>query len=89
MLTGGVEISENDTARALGLDRKQTACIPESEVPEREERLRGDVELAEIRLIKKALKECGGNKTETARRLGISRTTLWRKMQDEDIDAFQ
>ncbi|SHI56151.1 sigma 54-interacting transcriptional regulator [Desulfosporosinus lacus] len=79
MLTGEREISEDDTARALGLDRKQTVIIPE-----REERLRGEVELAEIRSIQKALKECGGNKTETARRLGISRTTLWRKMQEAE-----
>ena len=26
------------------------------------------------------LKECGYNKSEVARRLGINRTTLWRKM---------
>ena len=84
MLTGGREISEDDTARALGQDQRQTVIIPE-----REERLRGEVELAEIRLIQKALKECGGNKTETARRLGISRTTLWRKIQELGITVFQ
>ena len=84
MLTGEREISEEDMARALSLDRAQTICIPE-----REERLRGEVELAEIRSIQKALKECRGNKSETARRLGISRTTLWRKMQEAGIDVLQ
>lgn len=31
-------------------------------------------------IIQQVLEETGGNKTETARRLGISRTTLWRKL---------
>lgn len=31
-------------------------------------------------VIKRVLEETGGNKTEAARRLGISRTTLWRKL---------
>lgn len=31
-------------------------------------------------IIMQVLEETGGNKTETARRLGISRTTLWRKL---------
>lgn len=84
MLTGEKEISKDDIARALSLDMKQTFCVPV-----REERLRGEVDLAEIRLIQKALKECGGNKTETARRLGISRTTLWRKIQEGGIEMFQ
>ena len=83
MLTGGGEISKEDVARALLLDRQQTIGVPI-----RDEVLRSEIELAEIRLIKKALKECGGNKTLTARHLGISRTTLWRKMQIGGLDAF-
>lgn len=35
----------------------------------------------EKELIYMALKECGGSKTKAARKLGISRTTLWRKLQ--------
>ncbi|HVJ48963.1 sigma 54-interacting transcriptional regulator [Desulfitobacterium sp.] len=35
----------------------------------------------EKQVIKQVLVETGGNKTEAARRLGISRTTLWRKLQ--------
>jgi len=84
MLTGEKEISKDDVGRALFLDRKQTLCVPVGE-----ERLRGEVELVEIRIIRKALKECRGNKTETARRLGISRTTLWRKMQEVGLEMFQ
>lgn len=81
MLTGEKEISKDDVTKALSLDDKRTFCVPIQK-----ERLRGEVELAEIRLIQKALKECGGNKTETARRLGISRTTLWRKIQEGGVD---
>lgn len=35
----------------------------------------------ERQLIVDVLKECNGCKTSTARKLGISRTTLWRKLQ--------
>ena len=28
-----------------------------------------------------ALRVCGGNRTQAARKLGIDRTTLWRKLQ--------
>lgn len=35
----------------------------------------------ERQLIMKTLEECNGSKTKTARKLGISRTTLWRKLQ--------
>ena len=37
--------------------------------------------LQEKRLIIEMLEACDGNKAETAKRLGISRTTLWRKLQ--------
>ncbi len=35
----------------------------------------------EQRLIMKTLEECNGSRTRAARKLGISRTTLWRKLQ--------
>ena len=37
---------------------------------------RADVERA---LIDRTLQDCGGNRSEAARRLGIGRTTMWRK----------
>ncbi|MBP0624994.1 helix-turn-helix domain-containing protein [Cupriavidus consociatus] len=33
--------------------------------------------------VKEALKECGGNRTEAAKRLGIGRSTLWRLLKNE------
>jgi ActR/RegA family two-component response regulator len=30
--------------------------------------------------VLRTLRECGGNRSEAARRLGIGRTTLWRKL---------
>ena len=35
-----------------------------------------------------ALKECRGNVSATARRLGISRQTIYRRLQDEDMAAL-
>jgi PAS domain S-box-containing protein len=43
--------------------------------------LRRESELAEALHIQRILHSCGGNVTEAARLLGISRTTLWRKKQ--------
>ncbi len=31
--------------------------------------------------IERVLKTCGGNRTETAKMLGISRKTLWHKLK--------
>jgi transcriptional regulator with PAS, ATPase and Fis domain len=42
----------------------------------------------EARLIKSALEKLDGNQTEVAKRLGISRSTLWRKMKQYKIPAF-
>ena len=39
----------------------------------------------EARLIKSALETLDGNQTEVAKRLGISRSTLWRKMKRNGI----
>jgi len=37
---------------------------------------------SEISYILKTIEECGGNQTQACRRLGIGRTTLWRKLND-------
>ena len=39
----------------------------------------------EEQLIRSALGKLDGNQTETARRLGISRSTLWRKMKEYEM----
>lgn len=42
----------------------------------------GLLKYKEKELIKKTLKEFGGNKTETSKKLGISRPTLYKKLRD-------
>ncbi len=44
--------------------------------------------LAELekRYIKKALEICNNNHTEASRRLGISRSTLWRKLKEHGLE---
>ena len=54
-----------------------TAPLPVKTAPSGE----GTLDEAEMRLIKRTLAECGGNKTQTAKRLGISRPTLHRKLR--------
>ncbi|MGN0734495.1 MAG: sigma 54-interacting transcriptional regulator [Anaerovoracaceae bacterium] len=38
----------------------------------------------ELESIKSAIKECGGNRTMAAKKLGIAPSTLWRKMKELD-----
>ena len=45
------------------------------------------IQQMEERLIRTALKRLDGNQTEAAKRLGISRSTLWRKMKEYRIGA--
>jgi len=40
----------------------------------------------EKRLIERALVQLDGNQTEVSKALGISRSTLWRKMKEYEID---
>jgi two-component system response regulator AtoC len=42
--------------------------------------------MAEQNLLRKALAHCGGNRTETARVLGISRKNLWEKLKGYGIE---
>ena len=45
--------------------------------------LSGNLENIEKNIIKRVIQEESGNKAAAARRLGISRTTLWRKMNNK------
>ena len=47
-----------------------------------------NVKDAEKELIVLALKECGGNRTEAARKLGMSRRTLHRKLHNYHLEGF-
>jgi len=40
----------------------------------------------EREILSRALKECGGNRAEAARRLGMSRTTLWKRLKQYGLD---
>ena len=43
----------------------------------------GTMEFLEEQILEQMDQLCGGNRSELARRLGVSRTTLWKKMQQE------
>jgi two-component system response regulator AtoC len=47
------------------------------------------VKEAEKQLILRALKECGGNRTAAAKKLGVSRRTLHRKLHSHQLEGFE
>ncbi len=67
-----------DLPRALQGAEKRTHGVPLWEAS------LADVESEHIRRV---LRACKGNRTKAARTLGISRSTLWRKMQQYGIEA--
>ena len=50
-------------------------------------RLTDELKKAERANIMRALRESGGNKAMAARKLGVSRTTLWRKLRSFEEDG--
>lgn len=57
---------------------------PELFLPEQFD-AQGDVDILKVRLID-TLKRSNGNRTAAAQKLGISRSTLWRWMKEQDLD---
>jgi len=47
------------------------------------------VKEAEKQLILRALKECDGNRTAAAKKLGVSRRTLHRKLHSHQLEGFE
>ncbi len=96
---GNVRELENEVQRALALARPGAALTP-SELSERVgaiaepvaagerdgEPLRATLQRIEALLIRRALARHGGRRAETARRLGITREGLYKKMQRLGIE---
>ena len=62
-----------DSIRLVGAGRSGFALSSDS-----------PLRLAEAEVIRQAIDRCGGNLTQTAKQLGMHRTTLWRKMRGAD-----
>ena len=76
VLTHGKRIEISDFPSAL----LQDTCAPTEPGP-------GTMMENEARLLREVLVECNWNKKETARRLGISRNTLYRKLKKYQINT--
>lgn len=85
------DIGENESPDPL----EMRLIVPElfaeepglSEAPAGTPGLRSTSRNAELAHILKTIEECGGNQLEACRRLGIGRTTLWRKLKMLGADA--
>jgi propionate catabolism operon transcriptional regulator len=68
--------------------RKRTAAAaPGNERPVEPRSLTAHLEDHKRHIIRRTLRECGHNKTLTARRLGISTNTLWRALKKANVRA--
>lgn len=72
--TTTIRVSDLPDSLRLGSTRLALPDYGSTEIP--------TIEEMERRLIETALQKLEGNQTEVAKRLGISRSTLWRKMKD-------
>jgi two-component system NtrC family response regulator len=96
---GNVRELENAVQRAIALAGTNSELAVEDLLP-LDARWRGAVEIpgevrplrvvlreAEVAHIRRALRETGGHRSQTAELLGISRKVLWEKMRDFGIEA--
>jgi two-component system response regulator HydG len=94
---GNVRELENIIERAAALDRDGilgTDDLPFAEPERNEDRIigqarRGSLTLSELEkeYILEVLAECGGSRKNTARRLGITTATLWRKLKQYEKEG--
>jgi two-component system response regulator AtoC len=85
VLSDNILVEENNLPMRLkGTEAEKEGVLFESDRPLNEE-IQSITEKVEKKLIKKALREAGGNKTKAAQKLGISRKTLFNKMTQHNI----
>ncbi len=64
----------------------QAKTVQDSPLVQRYYRAPAQQEGVEKEMLLQALKECGGNKAAAAEKLGMSRTTLWKRLKQYGID---
>jgi len=83
-----VIMAEGDTIRAEDLpDHVRLGIQPRLALPNYAAESIPSITEMEAQLIRTALDRLSGNQTEAAKRLGVSRSTLWRKMKEYGIPA--
>lgn len=78
VLSSGRTIDAQDIRRVLQIETEASECEEKLSIPIRD----SDLSEAERRSIQSALAAAGGNKSQAAALLGVSRTTLWRKIRE-------
>ncbi|WP_461208764.1 sigma 54-interacting transcriptional regulator [Desulfocurvus sp. DL9XJH121] len=78
----GQPIDAHAVRENLGTPAPDSQAAPSCDVPPPPTHKRL-VRQEELRHIHKVLTDCGGNRREAARRLGMSTTTLWRRLKSE------
>lgn len=86
IIAHGVIMSDGTTLCAADLpDQVRHAAAARPALPYLEPRTPDTLDKMEEQLIRNTLDRFAGNQTKTARSLGISRSTLWRKMREYKI----
>ena len=80
-LMHGNEVNEQYLARVLPELGEGPPLSPTRKSPPRDTDLHAIGKAAQLRHVQEMLESCQGNLNEAARRLGISRTTLWRRLR--------
>jgi len=71
-----------ETLQRAGDGSEEASALPDGTIP-----FPDRVRNFERELLVKVLRETGGRKLEAAKKLGISRGTLWRRLQKHGFDA--
>ena len=87
IIAHAVILAEGDTIRASDLPDHVLEGAAQLALPHYSDREFPSLNEMEKRLIETALAKLDNNQTEVAKKLGISRSTLWRKIKEYGIDA--